>query len=103
MGILKRLFSINDPNFHNKPEKLTFIDCFDIVQTWSARAIVDPDIESDNKALNNALRATVTCPYCKNEIYFGDAVTPKGVQMMIKCPSCGVEPVASRLNEFDLV
>ena len=100
MGILRRLFSNDDSK--NELEKLTFIDCMNIVQSWSANATIDPDIELDNKSLNTALQATVTCPYCSNEINFGDAVTSIGVKITIKCPSCGTEPAAKRSYEFEI-
>ena len=100
MGILRRLFKNDDSE--KEIEKLTFIDCMNIVQSWSANATIDPDIELDNKSLNNALQATITCPYCSNEILFGDAVTSHGVQITIKCPSCGIEPAAKRRYEFEI-
>ena len=100
MGILRRLFSNDDSE--ELIEKLTFIDCMNIVQSWSANATIDPDIELDNKSLNKALQATVTCPYCSSEIHFGDAVTSRGVQITVKCPSCGTEPAAKRRYEFEI-
>jgi len=100
MGFLKRLFSNDDSD--EVVEKLTFIDCMNIAQSWSANATIDPDIELDNKSLNTALQATVTCPYCSNEILFGDAVTSQGVQITIRCPSCGTEPAAKRRYEFEI-
>ena len=103
MGILRRLFSNDNSGFHSELENLTFIDCLNIVQTWSAQATIDPDLELDNKALNNALHATVNCPYCSNEIVFGDAVTSHGVRLTVRCPSCGTEPAAARSHyEFEI-
>jgi len=103
MRILQRLFSTDDSDFPQELKKLTFLDCFNIVQSWSARAVVDPDLELDNKALNDALLATVTCPYCNNEIVFGDAVVTQGVQLTVKCPSCGTKPAVRNHYEFEMI
>jgi len=105
MRILQRLFSSGDPDFPKDLKNLTFIECFNIVQRWSAHAIVDPDLdlELDNTALNVALLATVVCPYCNSKIVFGDAVASQGAQLTVKCPSCGTKPRLRNHNEIGIV
>ena len=102
MGILRRLFSTKDESHHNHNKNHTFIECLNIVQTWSARATIDPDLDIDNKALNQALVSQVTCPYCSNRMKFSDMVSSQGVQIKIKCPICKTEPASHRSYEYEI-
>jgi uncharacterized Zn-finger protein len=89
MGILQRIFS-NSAKKQPVDEvtPTSFLDCFNIVQSWSAKVAVDPDFDMNDKSLRTALDTFVTCPYCSAQIRFGDAVHFHGANPQVQCPAC---------------
>jgi hypothetical protein len=93
MGFLNKIFN---PSYeleldHNNDK--SFVGCVDLVHAWKMKAAIDPDIVTpDDPALKAAFKSVVCCPYCSNDILFGDAVINKGIAMRIRCPVCQTEP-----------
>ena len=88
MGILQRLFSSSSTKTVSDEIPTSFLECFYLVQNWSAKVSIDPDFDMNDKQLKNALDTRVTCPYCSAHIRFGDAVKFEGVNPIVKCPVC---------------
>ncbi|KPJ91973.1 MAG: hypothetical protein AMJ53_10315 [Gammaproteobacteria bacterium SG8_11] len=88
MGILQRIFtnSAKKPVVSAAPK--SFLECFNIIQNWSAKVAVDPDFDMNDKDLHIALDTLVTCPYCSANIRFGDAVQFQGARVQVQCPAC---------------
>lgn len=101
MSILSRLFS---GERKPKPYLLnprSFLDCMSIIRECSVHSITDPDyfIASDPN-FKAAVDAEVTCPYCSNDIIFGNAVKMQGVRITVQCPVCHTVPAQSNQNEY---
>jgi hypothetical protein len=88
VGILKRIFSNSAKKQTISAAPTTFLECFNIVQNWTAKVAVDPDFDMNDKDLHTALDTLVTCPYCSATIKFGNAVQFQGARVQVQCPSC---------------
>lgn len=92
MSFLTKLFSSTPKQQEPKFVPHTFLECLDVVRGWSARAAIDPDFDMNDRDLNAALAAQVTCPYCNARYQFGHAVKFQGAKMEVQCPSCQTIP-----------
>jgi len=88
MGILQRIFSQAAKKSTISAAPTSFLECFNIVQNWSAKVAVDPDFDMNDKELHTALDTLVTCPYCSETIRFGNAVQFQGARVQVQCPAC---------------
>lgn len=87
-GILQRIFSNSAKKQAVTAAPTSFLECFNIVQNWSAQITVDPDFDMNDKGLHRALDTVVTCPYCSATIKFGSAVQFQGTRVQVQCPTC---------------
>lgn len=78
----------------------SFLECFNIIQNWSARVATDPDFDMNDKAMHKALDAFVSCPYCSSHIRFGDAVQFRGANPLVQCPACGTVTKKEKNHEY---
>jgi len=93
MGFLNRMFKKQESTDSQTEYGKNFVDCVDLVNAWKIKATVDPDvITPDDPVLKSAFKNVVSCPYCSNDIVFGDAVVNTGIAMRIRCPVCHTEP-----------
>jgi hypothetical protein len=100
MGILQRIFSNSAKKQPAVVTPTSFLECFNIVQNWSAQVAVDPDFDINDKALRTALDTMVTCPYCSAHIKFGDAVQFQGARPQVQCPACHTVTKKEKNHEY---
>ena len=93
MNKLARLFTGTIKTGTCLVNRRSFLDCVSVMHESRVKAVVDPDylIATDAK-FKATMDAVVTCPYCSNEIVFGDAIKMDGISLTIECPVCHTTP-----------
>ena len=96
MNILSRLFTSREKHEPCLLNPRSFLDCMGIMRECSVHSITDPDyLVASDPNFKAAMDAVVTCPYCSNEIMFGNAVKMQGAAITVECPACHTIPTQS--------
>lgn len=92
MSVLARLFSGKSTTPEQIHQPTNFVECLDTVHVWNAQVTYDLDIDMDDPKLQAAMNTLVTCPYCSESYYFGDAIDFKNANLNVECPHCHTKP-----------
>ncbi|MGD8571618.1 MAG: hypothetical protein PVF34_01095 [Gammaproteobacteria bacterium] len=92
MSVLAKLFSGKPKTPKPIKQPKNFVECLDTVRVWNVQVTYNLDVDINDDNLQAAMDTLVTCPYCSESFYFGDAVEPTSAKLYVKCPHCHTTP-----------
>ena len=100
MSMLSKLFSSKSDNDKRAIQPQNFVECLEATRVWNAQAMYQMDINLNDQTIKSTMNTLVTCPYCSESYYFGDALGFSDGRFTVECPMCHTSPSEDNAEEY---
>ena len=100
MNMFSKLFSSKPSDNKRTRQPQNFIECLDATRVWNAQAMYQMDIDLNDESIKSTMNTLVTCPYCSESYYFGDALGFSDGRFTVECPKCHTSPSEDAAEEY---
>jgi transposase-like protein len=100
MSMFSKLFSAKPVNVKRTIQPQNFVECLEATRVWNAQAMYQMDIDLNDETIKSTMNTLVTCPYCSESYYFGDALGFSDGRFTVECPMCQVSPSEDSSEEY---